>query len=239
MEFFERQWSSYRAVVEHDLMEHRAVATATEAALRHWLAQRPASAPPPALLDLGCGDLALLAPLLRDLPLGRYSGLDLAAVVLPLAEQALGPVPYATDWRVGDLLAWAQAPEGGDPALEQPDILHSAFAIHHLSDAQKQAFLQGARRRINANGVFLWVDVFREPGETREAYIARYGQRIRSGWQPLSPGQQEQVLDHLSQCDIPADRAAIQASAEQVGWRWHWAWQGQHQAEAMAVLTPH
>ncbi len=238
MEFFEHQWSSYRAVVEHDLMEHRAVATATEAALRHWLAQRPATATPPALVDLGCGDLALLAPLLRDLPLGRYSGLDLAAVVLPLAERALGPVPYPTDWRVGDLLTWAQALEGDGPGLEQPDILHSAFAIHHLSDAEKQIFLQGARRRINANGVFLWVDVFREPGETHEAYIARYRQRIRNGWQALSVEQQEQVIDHLSQCDIPADRAAIQASAEQAGWRWHWAWQGQHQAEAMAVLTP-
>ena len=238
MEFFERQWSSYRAVVENDLMEHRAVATATGAALRHWLAQRPATATPPALLDLGCGDLALLAPLLRDLPLGRYSGLDLAAVVLPLAERALGPVPYATDWRVGDLLAWAQAPEGGDPDLEQPDILHSAFAIHHLSDAQKQAFLQGARRRIKANGVFLWVDVFREPGETREAYIARYAQRIRSSWQSLSPGQQEHVIDHLSQFDIPADRTAIEATARACGWDWQWLWQGQHQAEAMAVLTP-
>ena len=238
MEFFERQWSSYRAVVEHDLMEHRAVATATEAALRHWLAQRPATATPPALLDLGCGDLALLAPLLRDLPLGRYCGLDLTAVVLPLAERALGPVPYATDWRVGDLLAWAQALEGGDPALDQPDILHSAFAIHHLSDAQKQTFLEGARRRINPNGVFLWVDVFREPGETREAYIARYRQRIRSGWQPLSGEQQGQVMEHLNQCDIPADRAGIEATARACGWDWQWLWQGQHQAEAMAVLTP-
>jgi ubiquinone/menaquinone biosynthesis C-methylase UbiE len=238
MDFFERQWSSYRAVVEHDLMEHRAVATATEAALRHWLAQRSDQATPPALLDLGCGDLALLAPLLRELPLGRYSGLDLAAVVLPLAQRALGPVPYATDWLEGDLLAWAQAPKGGDPAVDQPDILHSAFAIHHLNDAQKHSFLQGARRRINANGVFLWVDVFREPDETREAYIARYCQRIRSGWQPLSPEQQEHVIEHLSQWDIPADRAAIQASAEQAGWRWHWAWQGQHHAEALAILTP-
>ena len=238
MDFFERQWSSYRAIVEHDLMEHRAVAAATASALDSWLQARRPDAPAPRMVDLGCGDLGLLAPLLRNLPLGAYTGLDLAAVVLPMAERALGPVPYATDWRVGNLLAWAQAPEGGDPPLESPDILHSAFAIHHLSDAQKQAFLQGARRRINANGVFLWVDVFREPGETREAYIARYCQRIRSGWQPLSPDQQEQVIDHLSQCDIPADRAAIQASAEQAGWRWHWAWQGQHQAEAMAVLTP-
>jgi len=28
VDLFERQWSSYRAVVEHDLMEHRAAAMA-------------------------------------------------------------------------------------------------------------------------------------------------------------------------------------------------------------------
>ena len=65
MDFFERQWSSYRAVVEHDLMEHQAAATAVATALHHWLEQRPAEATAPALIDLGCGDLALLAPLLR------------------------------------------------------------------------------------------------------------------------------------------------------------------------------
>jgi len=96
--------------------------------LHDWLTQRPADATPPALIDLGCGDLAVLAPLLRELPLGRYTGLDLAAVVLPLAQQALGPVGYATQWREGDLLGWAEAQDGADHALDQPDILHSAFA---------------------------------------------------------------------------------------------------------------
>lgn len=238
MDFFERQWSSYRAVVEHDLMEHRAAAAAVEAALQHWLAQRPAGAPPPALIDLGCGDLALLAPLLRELPLGRYTGLDLAAVVLPLAEQALGPVPYPTHWREGDLLGWAEASHGADAALDRPDILHSAFAIHHLTNAQKRCFLERARRRLQPGGLFLWVDVFREPGESRAAYLARYRERITSSWQPLSAEQQQHVIAHLSQFDIPADRAAIQATAEAAGWRWQWAWRGQHRAEAMAVLTP-
>lgn len=238
MDFFERQWSSYRAVVEHDLMEHRAAASAVATALQQWLAQRPAEAAAPALIDLGCGDLALLAPLLRELPLGRYTGLDLAAVVLPLAEQALGSVSYATHWREGDLLGWSEAQDGADPALDQPDILHSAFAIHHLSDAQKSRFLEGARRRIQPGGLFLWVDVFRESAESRDAYIARYCQRISSSWPQLNTEQQEHVIAHLSQFDLPADRAAIQECAEAAGWRWQWAWQGQHRAEAMAVLTP-
>jgi SAM-dependent methyltransferase len=238
MDFFERQWSSYRAVVEHDLMEHRAAATAVATALQEWLARRPAAATPAALIDLGCGDLALLAPLLRELPLERYTGLDLAAVVLPLAQQALGPVGYATHWREGDLLGWAEAQDGADPALDQPDILHSAFAIHHLNDAQKSRFLEGARRRIQPGGLFLWVDVFREADESRDAYIARYRERICSSWPQLNTEQQEHVIAHLSQFDLPADRAAIQATAEAAGWCWQWAWQGQHRAEAMAVLTP-
>jgi SAM-dependent methyltransferase len=233
MDFFDRQWSSYRAIVEHDLMEHRAVAAATAAALERWLAARSGNAPAPAMLDLGCGDLALLAPLLQRLPLGSYTGLDLAPMVLPLAQAALGAVPYPTRWQEGDLLAWAQ-----ESAAQSTDILHSAFAIHHLDDGGKARFLQEAWRRISPDGLFLWVDVFREPGESRMAYIARYVKRIRAGWQPLTPEQQEHVISHLSSFDIPADRDAIAATAQACGWRWHWAWQGSHNAEAMAVLTP-
>ena len=238
MDFFERQWSSYRAVVEHDLMEHRAVAAATASALGAWLSARAPGAAAARMLDLGCGDLARIAPLLRELPLGHYTGLDLAAVVLPLAKQALGPVPYATHWREGDLLGWAEAADGADPALDQPDILHSAFAIHHLSDSEKQTFLEASRRRIAPGGLFIWVDVFRDPGESRALYVQRYLQRIAASWPQLSEEQREHVSHHLATYDNPADRTAIEATAAAAGWRWEWVWQGQHRAEAMAVLTP-
>jgi len=240
MDFFERQWSSYRAVVEHDLMEHRAIATASAAVLQSWLLLRPADASPPAMVDLGCGDLALLAPLLAQLPLASYTGLDLTEAVLPLAQRALGSVPYATQWRHGDLLAWAEAGEAAasTAAAGDTDILHSAFAIHHLSDAQKQRFLRGARRHMNPGGLFIWVDVFREPGESIAAYADRYGNRIQSSWGMLAAEQRQHVEQHLRSFDIPADRAAMQQAAEQEGWRWRWAWQGAHRAEAMALLTP-
>jgi trans-aconitate methyltransferase len=236
MDLFTQQWASYRAVVEHDLMEHQAVAAATAAALESWLAARGDQAAAPRLLDLGCGDLALLAPLLRRLPLASYTGLDLSAQVLPLAQKALGEVPYPCQWVEADLLAWAGAPAGGSE--ECFEIIHSAFAIHHLSDSEKPRLLDNLRHRIAPGGLFLWVDVFREPGESRDAYVQRYLERIASSWQPLSAEQQQHVGQHLASCDIPADRAAIEAAAEAAGWQWQWAWKGQHRAEALAVLTP-
>ena len=232
MDLFAQQWATYRAVVTHDLMEHRALTAATAAALEGWLAQRPAGSPAPELVDLGCGDLALLAPLLQRLPLGAYTGLDLTAEVLPLAQAALGPVPYPTHWRQGDLLAWIQG--DGTPV----EVIHSAFALHHLNDSEKGVFLEAARRRIAPGGLLLWADVFREPGEELTAYRQRYCTRIRQGWAALSPQQQSQVADHLSSFDIPAERERIEALAQAAGWRWQWTWQGQHRAEALAVLTP-
>lgn len=232
MDLFQRQWATYRAVVSHDLMEHRAVADATATALESWLASRPAGSPSPTMADLGCGDLALLVPLLQRLPLGTYIGLDLTPEVLPLAQAALGPVPYPTHWQQGDLLAWIRS-EG-----PRVDLLHSAFAIHHLSDAEKRTFLQAARRRLAPGGLVLWADVFREPGEGLSTYRQRYCARVRHGWGALTTEQQRQVIDHLSSFDHPAERGSIETVAREEGWRWQWSWQGQHRAEALAVLTP-
>jgi SAM-dependent methyltransferase len=234
MDFFDRQWATYRAVVDHDLMQHRALTAALGEALEAWLAARPAGAAPPRMVDLGCGDLAVMAPLLRRLPLGSYLGVDLSAPVLPRAANALGPVPYPCRWREQDLLAWAEAEPGPEPV----DLLHSAFAIHHLGDDDKARFLRLCRRHLAPDGLFLWADVFRPPGEERPAYVARYVGRIRSGWGVLTPEQQQPVIDHLSQFDFPPDREAIRRVAEACGWRWQWLWQGDHRAEALALLTP-
>ena len=50
---------AHRAVLDHDLMEHEAMSAACGQQLRS-----AARAEAPSLVDLGCGDLALLAPLL-------------------------------------------------------------------------------------------------------------------------------------------------------------------------------
>ena len=238
IDFFERQWDTYHAIVVHDLMEHQALFAACASTLETWLQRRRLSqpvAPPPAMVDLGCGDLTTLAPLLRRLPLGSYTGLDLTATVLPLAAATLGPTPYPTHWREGDLLKWATSGADNKTPI---DILHSAFAIHHLNDEEKVTVLRGARQRIQPEGLFLWADVFRGAGESEAAAIARYSERVRREWTPLSEDQRQQTISHIGSLDHPADRLAIQSAAEASGWHWQWVWQGQHGSEALALLTP-
>ncbi|MCX5930674.1 MAG: class I SAM-dependent methyltransferase, partial [Cyanobacteria bacterium] len=242
MDFFDRQWSTYRRVVDHDLMEHQALSAATTAAIEGWLASRPEGSSPPHMVDLGCGDLALLAPLLRRLPLGSYLGLDLSVPVLPRAAAQLQGVPYPCAWREQDLLTWAlEQPVSGDPGstpARPVDLIHSSFAVHHLNADEKGQFLSAVRHRLTPTGMLLWTDVFREPGESRDDYVARYIRRIHHGWQALAADEQQQVIDHLSSFDHPADAAAIQHTAEACGWRWQWLWRGRHRAEALAALTP-
>lgn len=232
MSLFEQQWQTYRTVLDHDSMEHRAVADATAAAFRSWFDQRRDKLSSVALVDLGCGDLAHLAPLFRSLPLSSYIGLDLAASVLPLAERQMGQAGFPCHWIQGDLLDWAQ-----EKAEAPVDLIHSAFAIHHLSDPDKVCFLKAARRRIADDGLFVWTDVFQKEHESRDHYLERYASRVQH-WPGLSGEQRDAVVDHMRRCDLPARRGWIESVAADSGWTWTWAWNGQHCAEAVGVLQP-
>ena len=232
MDLFERQWHTYRSVVDNDWMEHHALTTACAAALETWLADHPERRGKARLLDLGCGDLARMAAVFADLPLGGYVGVDITEQVLPMARTALGPVPYAVDFHHRDVSEFV-----GD-AGEEFDLVHAALVLHHLSDDEKSRFLASLRRRVKADGIFVWADVFREPGESREQWVERYATRIRNGWNGIDDDAREAVVTHMSTYDFPADRTAVVEAARTAGWDWRWVWQGHHRAEAVAVLTP-
>jgi 2-polyprenyl-3-methyl-5-hydroxy-6-metoxy-1,4-benzoquinol methylase len=219
MDFFENQWSTYKTIVQHDFMHHRAPA-----------GHRPH------FVDLGCGDADPLAAVLRDLPLGSLLGMDQASSVLPLAAKALGEVPYPCDWIQADLLEWATA---ATPQTNPVDILYSSFAIHHLDGESQEAFMAGARKKISPSGIFLWADIFREPGETVDDFRLRYTQRMTNHWgTALQPQQLAHACFHVSNFDLPADREAIGTTARNQGWTLSWIWAGPDKAEALAVLMP-
>lgn len=228
LDLFETHWRTYRAVVDHDLMEHQALTGALGSLVR------PLLAPGAAVADLGCGDLALLAPLLRSLPLGRFEGVDAAAPVLPLAASNLGSVPYPCRWTHQDLLAWAET----DPAGDRFDLLTCCFALHHLGDDDKQRALTALLPRTGNGGALLIADVFRPDGESRGEYVERYGRRIEASWQVLPAEDRQRVLDHLSANDEPAERSDFVARARRAGWSSRWIWQGSHDAEALLLLWP-
>lgn len=232
MDLFERQWQTYRSVVDHDWMEHRAITAACAEAFGSWMADHPDRAGKARLLDLGCGDLARMGPVFSALPLGGYLGVDLTDQVLPMARVALGPVDFPAQFEHGDVTAFVRAPG------EDFDLVHAALVLHHLTDEAKSEFLSDLRGRVRSDGCFVWADVFREPGESRQCYAQRYATRIRQGWTGIDDDARETLVTHMSTYDYPAERTAIVTAAERAGWNWHWLWQGSHRAEAVALLTP-
>ena len=242
IEFFSQQWATYRAIVDNNLMEHRQLTAAVAEAVQAWFAARPADAGPADLADLGCGDLALMAPLYRQWPLASLLAVDCTAEVLPLAQQQLGQVPYPCRWLEMDLLAWAssanQAGQATGQQNQQLDLILTSFAVHHLNDKEKGQFLEGCSRKLRPGGLLLWADVFRQPGEQRQEYVDRYSQRVRQGWLVLNASQQDQVINHLSSCDFPAAADAVMPLAEAAGFGCRWLWRGEHQAEALLALMP-
>lgn len=231
MELFERQWQTYRSVIDHDWMEHRGVTAASADALRAWCARRLDRHGKVRLVDLGCGDLALMGPVFADLPLGSYAGVDLTEQVLPMAREALGPVHFDTEFHHTDASAFIRGQHG-------VDLVHASLVLHHLTDVDKSGFLSELRRAVRPDGAFVWADVFRDPGESRADYVSRYALRIRRDWRALAEEDREAIVAHMSTHDFPADRDAIVSAAGQAGWRWQWLWQGHHRAEAVALLTP-
>lgn len=232
MDLFEQQWQTYRSVIENDWMGHRGVTAACSSALKSWVAAHPARHGQARLLDLGCGDMAQMAPVFRSLPLGAFVGVDLTEQVLPMAASALGEVPFTTEFHHCDVQRFVEA-QGASF-----DLVHASFVLHHLSDEEKAHFLSTLRKRIRPDGAFLWIDVFCEPGESRQDYLTRYVGRIRTEWAAIAVDAREAVVTHITTYDFPADRSAIIDVAADTGWHWEWVWQGNHRAEAAALLTP-
>jgi len=184
------------------------------------------------LADLACGDLTTLAPLLGSLPLASCTGVDAVAAVLDRARERLAeaPFPFPCRWRHDDLLRWAEG------RAESFTVVSCLFGLHHFADADKRRFLAALPGRLEPNGVLLISDAFREPGETRPAYLQRFGRRIREQWRSLPPPLQEHVLAHINGSDFPADRDVFLTLARETGWRAEWVWRGTQRVEALLAL---
>lgn len=232
MDLFEQRWQTYRTVVDHDLMEHQAITEVCAAVLQEWFADNPDRQGHARLVDLGCGDLGQMAPVFGALPLAAYVGVDLTEPVLPLARTALGAVPFTSEFHHCDVQSFIAANR------EAVDLVHASFVLHHLDDDDKTEFLAALRQRVEPDGLFLWTDVFRIPGESRDDYLARYCSRIQTEWDAIGADARETIAAHIKEFDFPADRDHAARAAERAGWQLTWLWQGRYQAEAVALLRP-
>jgi SAM-dependent methyltransferase len=227
LDIFQKTWATYKDVVQGDYMEHRSMTASMTRAINDFLKLHSGKGPESVdIVDVGCGDLALLAPFYRSLPIRSFCGVDLSLPALDLAKKAFHgdvatdgtPKPTSAAFVHQDILKWASLETEADVATDGAlihdyssgsgprkfDVVVSSLVVHHLDDDKKGEFLAATfKNRLKAGGVVLMMDVFRKAGEDRETYLERYRRNIAS-WKGIPLEERESVLDHVVNNDFPA-----------------------------------
>ncbi len=197
-------WDTYKKVVVEDFMFHAALSQEVERALGARFRGGDFS-----LLDLGCGDAHVFAPILRRIPPASYKGVDLSDTALALAAENLKSLPCPVRLAHSDMLSALS--DGGTY-----DVIHSSFVLHHLSTEDKAEFFRRASHALAPGGVLLLVDTMREEDETREDYLKHYFDWIENDWTGLSRAEKEAVYEHISTSDFPEPLSLLDRQAREV-----------------------
>ena len=200
------EWQVYEKLLIHDYMDHRAFFARLQAEILGRFRQ------PLAILDLGCGDLTPILPLLAAVPVRRYVGVDESAVALAIATDRLDDLDVAGRLIHGDLLAAL------DGITESFDLVLASYSLHHLADpADKLLTLQRAGRVLTADGFFALIDVFSAEAEPRDRYLERWIANADRRYVELQPGEKALLFNHVRARDFPLSLDSWRALGRQAG----------------------
>ena len=201
-----QEWQVYEKLLIHDYMDHKAFFARLQAEVTRRF-QGPVS-----ILDLGCGDLTPILPMLGAVPVSRYVGIDESEVALSIAKSRLGNLGLPAELIHGDLR------ESLDAISGPFDLVLASFALHHLPDpADKLQTLIRAARSLRENGIFAMVDVFCFKTEPRERYLERWIANAEARYLELQPEEKTLLFDHVRARDFPLSLEEWREVGEQAG----------------------
>jgi ubiquinone/menaquinone biosynthesis C-methylase UbiE len=198
-------WEMYKEVIQHNYMEHIEI----KEVLHQYLKSHHQDSF--SFLDLGCGDASFSSHLLASLSPSSYTGVDLASTALELANQNLSNLKVPFELKQEEIQDFLFSNN------LKFDVILSAFSIHHLSEKQKRAYLFQIKEHLNPGGTLLFVDVFREEGESRSEYIKRYSENIHQYWTQLKPEVQESLIQHIKDSDFPEWESSVREWSKAAG----------------------
>ena len=187
-----QEWQVYEKLLIHDYMDHKAFfgRLANEIVARF---DRPVR-----ILDLGCGDLTPVLPLLSAVPVACYAGIDESDVALAIARRRLEGASIPAELLAGDMREVLQTLTG------EFDVIIASFSMHHISEPEeKQAVFAACAPLLSSKGLLAVIDVFSDPAETRDAYVERWISHADERYAALAPREKALLFDHVRARDFP------------------------------------
>jgi len=201
-----QEWQVYEKLVIHDYMDHRAFfdRLAREIAA-HF--DRPVS-----ILDLGCGDLTPVRPLLAAVPVAQYVGIDESEVALAIARKHLEEYAVPGHLVAGDMREVLKALSGPF------DVIVASFSMHHLPAADDKRFVFAAcSPLLSSDGFLAVIDVFTNPAEPRDEYVERWIGHADDRYAALGPEEKRLLFDHVRARDFPVSLEQCRMLGEAAG----------------------
>jgi ubiquinone/menaquinone biosynthesis C-methylase UbiE len=203
------KWLAYEKIVDNDYMNHAHFFEVATSAFRQQFSD------PLTVLDLGCGDAKPILRVLDELAIARYCGVDESASALARAKIALMPRDFSCELIAGDLLDTATT------LSESFDLIVASYSFHHIAGCeQKERVLRECHRMLSNDGVLAVIDVFRQEGESREAYLQRWEDNARTNFAALSDAEKDTLIDHVRSSDYPESLSTYQTIGNRAGFRY-------------------
>lgn len=199
---FFKQWNVYKKVIAMNYMMHREMFDLLLDTLKSKSDQ------PVSILDVGCGDAAIIARALKGMQVEAYFGIDLSAPALSCAADNLKDIECEKQLIEADF-------SGAIKQIDRTfDFIVAGFSLHHLQEDEKEAFILSARNLLNEDGRIVIYDLIRNDGESREAYIDRICGIYKQEWTAMNEQEMEDIYNHITQNDYPEQVSYFERIAE-------------------------
>ncbi len=202
---FFKQWNVYQKVISMNYMMHREMFDFLLDTLKYRSGQ------PVSILDVGCGDAAIIARALKGMQVEAYCGIDLSAAALACAADNL------KDIKCEKKLIEADFGEAVNQIDRTYSFIIAGFSLHHLKKHEKETFFESAASLLDDEGYIVIYDLIRNNNESRDDYINRLCETYQKEWLAMSGQEMEDIYDHIRQNDYPEKMVFYDHLAEKYG----------------------
>jgi cyclopropane fatty-acyl-phospholipid synthase-like methyltransferase len=210
-QFFQQQWQIYQKVVANNYMNHREIYQVFYDFINQNFTY------PFSLLDLGCGDAGVILKSLLNTSINFYHGVDLSEEALKIAEANFASVDFKYTLTLDNIVDFVNNNKSKNSA--KYDLIFTSFCVHHLSLKDKEVFITNIPNLLKDKGMFIFIDVFRLPDETREDYLPRYTQNLEKHWELMTKQELSQLIEHITNNDFPETLSTIINLAQAAGFK--------------------